>query len=159
MKPKIIIGVAVVAIVAVAAFVVAGGEPSATQEQMVMMRGTEAYYAHSEEETIVDPYGEQEIMTNLMDDKMIKFKFDVKYRIGMEWGDDFGPAQEAFTKAQSEIRSELMTRIRGKEAKDLKGAELIIFKQELIDLINDIVFPKQMGKVTKILIKDLVIQG
>ena len=159
MKLKIIIGVAVLAIISVAAFVVAGGEPSASQEQMEKMRGTEGYYANSTEEVLVDPYGEGEIMTNLMDDKMLKLKFDLKYKIGMEWGDDFGPAQEAFLTAQSEIRSELLTRIRGKEAKDMKGADLLIFKQELIDIVNDIVFPKQMGRVSKILIKDLIIQG
>lgn len=159
MKIKIIIGVVVLIIAGVGAFVVAGGEPSASQEQMEKMRGTEGYYAHSEEQVIVDPYGEMEIMTNLMDNKMLKLKFDVKYRVGMEWGDDFAPAQEAFANNISEIRNELLTRIRGKETKDLKGADLLIFKQELVDIINDIVFPKQRGRVSKVLIKDLIIQG
>ena len=159
MKMKIIISVVVLTIISVAAFVVAGGEPKASQEQMEKMRGTEGYYSHSKEEVQIDPYGEMEIMTNLMDNKMLKLKFDVKYRVGLEWGEDFSPAMEAFTMAMSEIRSELLTRIRGKESKDLKGVELLIFKQELIDIINDIVFPKQMGRVSKILIKDLIIQG
>ncbi len=159
MKIKIIIGVVVVLIAGVGAFVVAGGEPTATQEQMENMRGTEGYYAHSKEEVIPIPYGEKEIMTNLMDNKILKFSFDLKYRIGMEWGEDFGPATEAFAAAQQEIRDELLTRIRGKEAKDLKGTDLLIFKQELIDVINDIVFPKQMGRVSKLLITDLIIQG
>lgn len=159
MKIKIIIGVAVLVVAGVAAFVVAGGEPSASQEQMEKMRGTEGYYAHSEEQVQIDPYGEMELMTNLMDNKMLKLKFDVKYRIGMEWGDDFEPAQLAFTNGVSEIRNELLTRIPGKESKDFKGTDLLIFKQELVDIINDIVFPKQMGRVSKVLIKELLIQG
>ena len=52
MKIKIIIGVVVLIIAGVGAFVVAGGEPSASQEQMEKMRGTEGYYAHSEEQVI-----------------------------------------------------------------------------------------------------------
>ena len=159
MKIKILIGVVLLVVIGVAAFVVAGGEPSATEEQMEKMRGTEGYYAHSKEEVRPDPYGESEIMTNLMDDKMLRLKFDVKFKIGMEWGDDFAPATKAFDDAATEIRSELLTRIRGKEEKDLKGAELLIFRQDIIDLINDIVFPKRKGIVTKVLIKDIIIQG
>ena len=159
MKIKIIIGVVILALVSVGAFVVVGGEPSASQEQMEKMRGTEGYYVHSDEETIIDPYGEGEIMTNLMDDKMLRMKFDVRYRIGMEWGDDFSVAQEAFTAATKEIKSEVLTRVRGKESKNMKGADFLIFKQELIDVINDIVFPKMRGQVTKILITEFVIQG
>ena len=155
---KIIIAVAVIVIAGVAAFVVVGGEPSINEEQMEKMRGTEAYYIHSEEFVLENPYGEGEIMTNLMDGGVVKLKFDVKYKIGLEWGEDPALAIEAFTAAAKEIRSELFLRVRGKDATNMKGPELLILKQEIIDLINDIVFPKQMGRVTNILVTDMFVQ-
>ncbi|MCB9834135.1 MAG: hypothetical protein H6807_16860 [Planctomycetes bacterium] len=159
MKIKIIIGVAVLVVLGVAAFVVTGDGKSATEEQMDRMRGTDAYYAHSVEMVKEDPYGGGEIMTNLMDNKMLKLRFDVKYQIGLDWGDDFGPAQAAFDAAAADIKSELFTRLRAKRSVDLVGLELRVFKEEMIEMIDGIVFPKRYGRVTKFLIKDLIIQG
>ena len=160
MKLKIIIaGVAVLVVLGVAAFVMSGDGISASQEQMEKMRGTELYYAHSKTEVIPDPYGEEVLMTNLTDSKVLRMKFDVQYQIGQEWGDDFSMAQAAFTEKMTAIRSSLIMHMRAKKSEDLVGAGMMIFKQEIIDSLNDVVFPKMMGRVTDILVKDFIIQG
>ena len=162
MKIKIIIGVAVLAILGVSAFVVTKDGQSATEEQMNKLRGTDTYYMHSEELVMPDPYAVEEgegIMTNLMDKKMVKLKFDVKYQLGLDWGEDPTAAMAAFAAGAADIRSDLITRLRAKKETDLVGLELRVFKEELITMIDDIVFPKRYGRVTKVLIKELIIQG
>ncbi len=160
MKIKIIIGVTVLAVLGMAAFVITGDEKSATDAQLEKLRGTDSYYMHSEEMVQPDPYGEgTEIMTNLMDNKMLKLKFDVKYQIGLDWGEDYTAARAAFAKSAQDIRSELITRLRAKKESDLMGLELRAFKEEVIEMVDSLVFPKRYGRVTKILIKELIIQG
>lgn len=159
MKVKIIIGIATLAILGVGAFVVSGDGVKVNEEEMKRMRGTDGYYAHSEEYQLPSPYGEKELMVNLTDKGIVKIAFDLVYKVGLEWGEDNDEAMAAFMKNEGKIRSALIILFSNKRQDQFSGSEMLILQGEIRETINDIVFPSRMGRVEAVLFKDLVIQG
>ena len=156
---KILIGVAFLAILGGAAFVVASDGTKVNQAEMEKMRGTDAYYLESDELDLAAPYGEEELLIALQDKVFIKIAFSLKYKLGMEWMETPEMATEAFAKKALEIRSSLILDLSGRTSEDLKGAKLLLFQEHLIDLINEIVFPKKMARVEKVLFQHVLVQG
>lgn len=156
---KILIPVAALAILGGAAFVVASDGTKVNQAEMEKMRGTDAYYIEGEEMDMLTPYGEDELLIALQDGVFIKIAFTLKYRLGMEWQETPEMATEAFTKKAPEIRSTLILDMSGRSSEDLKGAKLLLFQEQLIDMINEIVFPKKMARVEKVLFQSVLVQG
>lgn len=159
MKIKILIGVAILAVASLAAFVVSGDGTKVGQEQMETMRGTEAYYSGATPMIKAEPYGEGDIIVNLDDPtKILTMKFDVSYRVGMEWRDDPQQAETAFADRASEIRSRLIILLRGKTPDQIQGANVVLLQEEILQLIDEVAFPKRRARVDKVLIKNLLIQ-
>ena len=90
---------------------------------------------------------------------MVKIGFSLKYRLGMEWLETPEEATNAFSTKQAEIRSALILDISGRTSDDLKGAKLMLFQEHLVDVINEIVFPKKMARVEKVLFQYVLPQG
>ncbi len=161
MKIKIIIGVVVVAIIAVAAFVVAGDGTSANAAELEKMRGTEGYYADGEMMVAVDPMGVPNLIANCADaPRIAKIAFDIQYKLGKEWLKTPEMATQALSKHAVEIRSAMILLIASKKSTEIiTGGNAVTFLEEVRRMINEIVFPKQMARVERVLIKELIVQG
>ncbi|MCA9322806.1 MAG: flagellar basal body-associated FliL family protein [Planctomycetes bacterium] len=162
MKIKLIIGVAFVAIIAVAAFVVAGGGTKLNAAELEKMRGTEGYYAEQEMLSFADPMGPlpPELIATCADaPKVIKFAFDVQYRLGKEWAETPEMATEAFTKKMVEVRSNMILMIASKTSSEITGGSAVAFLEEVRRTLNEVVFPKKMARVERVLIKQMFVQG
>lgn len=157
MKKKLIIGVVALVGIGVAAFMVSqSGVPAPNPDAMERLRGTEGYYADSPELTQADPAGE--LVANLGDGPYVKIKFDASYRLGKEWTAEGGEAAAAFAAKSAAIRSALIILLGNKKSTELKGATLVLFKEEVIKILNDIVFSKKMARVEDIVFKELLVQ-
>ena len=163
MKKKLLILVAVVAIVGVAAFVVAGKEgKKVNPAELERIRGTDSYYSESDLITKVDPMGiPPDLVANCADaPKLVKLAFDVQYKIGQEWTDTPEMAGDAFTKHATEIRSAMILMIGSKKSNEMiGGSNSIVFMEEIRKAINEIVFPTKMARVEKVLVKSFIVQG
>ena len=161
MKIKLILGVAVIGIISVAAFVVAGDGTKMNAAEMEKMRGTDGYYADSEMMTQIDPMGVPHVLASCADPgKIVKLAFEVQYKLGKEWAETPELAATAFGEHAVEIRSALILMIAGKtENEMIRGGSAIKFLEEIRSMMNEVVFPKQMARVEKVLIKEMLVQG
>ncbi|MEZ6195531.1 MAG: flagellar basal body-associated FliL family protein [Planctomycetota bacterium] len=159
MKLKILIGAAVAVVLGVSAFVVAGGGEKVDQAYWDKIRGTEQYYEKSEVLTAPTPYGEKDLMVNLVDKKIVVFSFDIQYRLGGEWMETPELATLALEAKAAEIRSRIIIMFTSRKSTDFSGAGLEGLMLEIISMMNDLAFPKGMARIETMVIKNLVLQG
>ena len=171
-KKALVFGLVGVVAVGAAAFVFASAgtpEKDHKSEDLKKLRGTEAYYADQKTEVANDIGGE--LVANLAGGSFVKLKLDVEYRPGMEWektlhdlaaagkGDPkAGPAGAYFAEKNSKVRSALILTLGRKSVEQLQGANLLLFKEELVRMINDLLFPDKVARVEDVYFKDWVIQ-
>lgn len=158
MKLKLLLGVTVLIVIGVAAFVVAGGGTDVDPEKLAALRGTEGYYAKSEPIPVAAPYGEGEITVNLKDQWFLKISFSAVYKIGLEWIDTPEMAAQALDAKKGQIRSRLLIMLSGLESSNFNGAPLEQLLQEIKGYINDIAFPLQRARVEEIVLTNLLTQ-
>lgn len=158
MKMKILLLGAVIVVLGVAAFVVAGGGEEVDPEKLAAMRGTEGYYAKSEPVPFPAPYGPAEIMVNLKDQWFLKLSFDIIYKNGLEWLETPEMASTALTDKQGQIRSKLLIMLSGLESSNFNGAPLEQLLQEVRALINETAFPLQRARVEEISLNNIITQ-
>lgn len=150
-------GIGGVVALGAAAFVFSqGGTPEPSKNAMDKIRGTDAYYADADPATQADVGGE--LVANLAGGSFVKMKFDVEYRIGKEWEKTPGDAVTAFTSKASKVRSLLILMLGSKTPEQLQGPNLLVFKEELVKMLNDAIFPDKMARVEDVYLKDWVIQ-
>jgi flagellar basal body-associated protein FliL len=158
MKMKIMIGVAVLVVIGVAAFVVAGKGEDLDPSQLAALRGTEGYYAKSEPILAAEPYGAGEITVNLKDQWFLKISFDAIYKNGLEWVETPEVSAQELSDKASQIRSRLLIVLSGLESTNFNGAPLEKLLEEIKSHINEIVFPLQRARVEKIVLKNMLTQ-
>lgn len=157
MKKKMLIGGVGVMALGVAAYLASSaGIPAPNQDTMERLRGTEGYYADSETQVFPEPGGE--LVANLSDGPYVKLKFDVEYKLGKEWTVKGGEAAAAFAGKAANIRSALIILLGSKKSTELKGADVVILKEEIVKMLNETVFPKKWARVEDIIFKELLVQ-
>ncbi|MEE9391632.1 MAG: flagellar basal body-associated FliL family protein [Planctomycetota bacterium] len=159
MKMKLIIGVVALAVIGGAAFVVASGGEKMNEDQLDAMRGTDPYYVDSELITVIAPYGGGEILTNIQESKIVKLGFEIQYRVGIRWQEDPMPAADALAKVASQLKSQLLITLSGREPATFKGAGLSMLRQEILDMINELAFPLQEARVEAVNLTTIFVQG
>jgi len=161
MKIKIIIALATIAAISVGAFVVAGGGTKLNAAELEKMRGSDGYYADGDMMTLPDPMGVPHVLASCADaGKIVKVAFDLQYKVGKEWVDTPEMAATAFTDHAVEVRSALILMIASKrEDEMIRGGAGVRFLEEIRSMMNEIVFPKQMARIEKVLVKEMLVQG
>lgn len=156
-KKMMIFGGSALALVAASLILVTAGIPSGAASS-AHLRGTDAYYANSEPAT-AEAVGGQ-LLTNLSDNTIAKIQFNAEYRIGLEWADESPEAAAtAFTKSTAKVRSALIVMMGSKTSKDLRGSNLLVFKEEVVQMLNRVVFPESMARVDDIVFETLLVQS
>ena len=157
-KKKIIGAIGGVVALAGAAFIlVTSGIPSSASN-LSHLRGTDAYYTEATPQTQVGVGGE--LLTNLADKTIAKMTFNAEFRVGREWAADSpDAAAAAFAKNTTRVRSALIVMMGSKTSSDLRGSSLLTFKEEVVQMLNRIVFPDGMARVDDIVFETLLVQS
>lgn len=85
-------------------------------------------------------------------------KFDVEYRIGKELIHQHKDGADTFAAKSSKIRSMLILMLGSKTPDQLQGPNLLVFKEELVKMLNDALFPEKLARVEDVYFKEWVIQ-
>jgi flagellar basal body-associated protein FliL len=158
MKKGVIFGgIGGLAALGAAAFVMASaGTPAPNHDAMEKLRGTDAYYAESESKVATDVGGE--LVAGLNGGSFVKLKFDVEYRVGKESLKHPDKLAAAFTEKSSKVRSMLILMLGSKTTEALRMPNLLVFKEELVRMLNDALFPEKLARIEDVYFKELVVE-
>jgi flagellar basal body-associated protein FliL len=154
MHKKILILAAGLVVLSTAAVVVggAGGDHEAPVDWL-SRRGQESYYAPE-----VLTFDLRDISVNLKGtdgQRYLFIGFNVAYRIGPEVKN--GPA--AFARGEADLRDRLTLLLSNKTIADVDSKEKkLLLQQEILDQVQQAVFPDKTGRVEKVYFKNFLIQ-
>jgi flagellar basal body-associated protein FliL len=163
MKKSVIFGGIGVLVAASGAFLAAGiTTPQAPETDWRSKRGTDEYYADSEELQYEIP----DLNVNVKGsngERYLSVGVGVKYRLGAELmhpADKVPPDVKApFESAKLEMRDRLTLLLSNKTLSDLEGREKQnALKQEMLEEIEAAVFPDQTGRIVRVYLRQLLVQ-
>jgi flagellar basal body-associated protein FliL len=154
MKKTILIGVAALTVLGTAAVVVGGmGGHKETPVDWSTRRGQDSYYG-----TTTLNYDLKDINVNLKGtdgQRYFWIGISIAYRVGPEVKDP----KEPFAKADSDLRDRLTMLLSNKGLTDLEGTEnKKVLKQEILDQVQQAVFPEKTGRIEEIYYRNFLIQ-
>lgn len=154
MNKKILISFAALTILMTAAVVVGGvGGHHEAPVDWPSRRGQESYYASE-----VLNFDLKDVSVNLKGTDGQRYLFvgmNVAYRIGPEVKD--GPA--AFAKGEADLRDRLTLLLSNKTIADVDSKEKkLLLQQEILDQVQQAVFPDKTGRVEKVYFKTFLFQ-
>jgi flagellar basal body-associated protein FliL len=154
MNKRILIGGVSLVVLALGAVVVGGmGGHHESRVDWASRRGQEAYYAPD-----VLNQDLKDINVNLKGtegQRYLSVGISVGYRVGPEVADPKAP----FQKAESDLRDRLTMLLSNKGLADLEGLERKrVLKQEILDQVQQAVFPDKTGRIDEVYYRNFLIQ-
>jgi flagellar protein FliL len=111
--------------------------------------------SHAEEKTAAVPFGD--VMVNLVDERMSRY-LRIKIAIQVDASAE-SEMTEMVTKHKAAIKSKLISHIAGKTLKDVSGSVGVArLQRELLERIEDVLFPDGGGHVRGVLFEEYVVQ-